>query len=50
MGHNESSAKRKVHSTECLHKEHSEGTEYLKTLELKEANSSEGLDSRKYSN
>ena len=44
MGHNESSVKRKVHSTKYLHKEAgkfhtSELTEHLKTLEQKEANS-----------
>ena len=44
MGHNESSAKRKVQSTKCLHKivgkksHTSELTEHLKTLEQKEAN------------
>lgn len=42
MGHNESSVKRKVHSTKRLHKEKShtsELTEHLKTLEQKEADS-----------
>ena len=45
MGHNESSVKRKVHSTKNLHKEAekkiytNELTEHLKTLEQKEANS-----------
>ena len=45
MGHNESSVKRKVHSTKCQHKEarkksHTrELIEHLKTLEQKEANS-----------
>ena len=44
MGHHESSVKRKVHSTKCLHKEAgkihtNELTEHLKTLEQKEANS-----------
>ena len=43
MGHNESSVKKKVHSTNAyikkLEKSHTrELTEYLKTLEQKEAN------------
>ena len=44
MGYNESSVKRKVHITKCLHNEAgkshtSELTEHLKTLKQKEANS-----------
>ena len=44
MGHNESSAKRKTHSSECLQKENGESlhanslTVHLKALEQKEAN------------
>jgi hypothetical protein len=43
MGNNESSAKRKIHSSKCLHKETGESytssmTEHLKVLEQKEAN------------
>ena len=43
MEHNESSAKRKIHSTNCLHKEIGEIiyynlTAHLKDLEQKEAN------------
>jgi hypothetical protein len=43
MGHNESSAKRKIHSTEYLHTEIRESytinlTAYLKALEQKETN------------
>jgi hypothetical protein len=43
VGHNECSAKKKVHSTKCLHKEISEIgtgelTSYLKALEQKEVN------------
>ena len=41
MGHNESSAKRKTHSSGCLQKETGESslTAHLKALEQKEANS-----------
>jgi hypothetical protein len=40
MGHNESDAKRKIHSSECLQKETGESiylTAHLKALEQKEA-------------
>ena len=45
MGHYESSAKRKVHSTKCLQKENEEISHYrlvahLKALEQKEVDSS----------
>jgi hypothetical protein len=44
-GNNESNAKRKIDTTECLHKEvgeklHSNLTAHLKALEQKEANTS----------
>ena len=39
MRHNESSVKRKDHSTKCLHKEGGKLKEHLKTLGKKERNS-----------
>jgi hypothetical protein len=49
MGHNESSAKRKTHSSECFQKETGESIhwELDSTPESSEANQQIGVDSRK---
>jgi hypothetical protein len=52
MGHNESSAKRNNHSSECLEKETgqcvlSSLTAHLKALEQKEAIHPKGIDGKK---
>jgi hypothetical protein len=52
MGHSESSAKRKIHISECLHKEigeiiHRQLTTHLKALEEKEANTTKKSSCRK---
>ena len=49
MEHFESSAKGKVHSTKCLHKEPGEFSHYPKALELKDTISPGGTDDRKES-
>ena len=55
MGHNESSARKKVHSTKWLHKESGEThtsdlTAHLKTLEQKEADAPRRSRRQEWSN